>query len=264
MNTFSPTEAIKFGWKTFKANPGFLIGLIVILILPSLIVSFLIPSPKIDQSNFTNLGPLFTAIFVSSLISGLISVLASLGVLKALLMFVDTGKGDFANILVPFKQTKILINYFLAMLLIYGLSFFGIIVFGIITFITFGIGLLILIPVAIYLSIRISLFSFYIIDKAAGPVEALKLSWNDTKGNMINLMIFGFLSWCVMILGMIALFVGLLAAVPVVLVATIYVYKMLSQQQAVQPAPVAPVAPVAPIAPVAPMPQTPPPTMPAT
>ena len=258
MNTFSPTEAIKFGWKTFKSNPGFLIGLIVILILPSIIVSFLIPSPKIDQSNLADLGSIFAASLIGGFISGLISILASLGVIKALLMFVDTGKGDFANILVPFKQTKILINYFLAMLLIYGLSFFGIFLSVFIGVLTLGIGFLILIPVAIYLSIRISLFSFYIIDKAAGPVEALKLSWNDTKGNIINLLIFGFLSWCVMILGVFALLVGLLAAVPVVLVATIYVYKMLSQQQAVQPAPVAPVAPVAP------MPQTLPPAMPAT
>ncbi len=262
MNTFSPTEAIKFGWNTFKANPGFLIGLVLIQIAPPFIFNLLIPTPKIDQSNLanigTNMGTVLGTTMMVSFIGGLISAILSLGVIKALLMFVDSGKGDFANILVPFKQTKILINYFLAMVLLYGIVFFAFIAVGIVAVFTLGIGFLILIPAFIYLAIRISLFSFYIIDKAAGPVEALKLSWNATKGNMINLSIFGFFSWCLMILGVIAIFVGLLVAIPVVMVAVIYVYKMLSQQQTVQPVSAAPVAPAAP------MPQTPPPAMPVT
>lgn len=233
MNTFSPSEAIKFGWKTFKTNPGFCIGMLAILILPSIILGIIFPSPKIDSSNlqdfsFSTLGSSMLTGFISSIISAIVT----LGVIKALLIFVETNKGNFADILIPLKQTKILINYILAFVLIYAVVIVALPVVILIGIFTLFIGFLVMIPIGIYVNLRLSLFVYYLIDKAVNPLEAFSMSWKATKGNVTNLIVFGFLSFLVIIAGALALLVGLLVAVPVVMLAGIYVYKMLSQEAA--------------------------------
>ena len=232
MNTFSPTEAIKFGWKSFTANPGFLLGLIVIVYVIQFAVGIVVGLVPSDSSS----GAALT--FLLSLVSNAISILISLGMINALLKFVNTGKGNFSDIFSELTNFSLLINYFIGSILV------GLIVIG---------GLFLLIVPGIYFAIRLSQFPYFIVDKKIGALEAIKASWNATKGNVWNLIGFGLLSFGVMILGFIALIVGVLAAIPVVSVASVYVYKMLSQQQ-VSAAPAATVA----------QPETPPTTPTAT
>lgn len=227
MNTFSPTEAIKFGWNTFKANPGFLIGVLVIVFVTQLAVSLIVNSVPTDSSSVTVVS------FFLSLITNLTLIVISLGLINSMLKLVNTGKGNFSDVFSEFTNFNLLVNYIVGSIIV------ALIVIG---------GLILLIVPGIYLAIRLSQFPFLIVDKNLGAIEAIKGSWNMTKGNVINLIIFEFFCLVVVNVGLFALFVGLLVAVPVTIVAAIYVYKMLSQQQ---------------IAPVAPMSQTPPPAMPA-
>lgn len=220
MNTFSPTEAIKFGWKSFKDNPGFLIGVIIIVYVIQIVVSLIISAIPNNSSSGAALS------FLVSLISNAVSLVISLGLINALLKFVNIGKGNFADIFSELTNFNLLVNYIIGSVLV------GLIVIA---------GFILLIIPGIYFAIRLSQFPYFIVDKNFGGIEAIKASWNATKGNVMNLIVFGLLSFGVVILGFIALIVGLLAAIPVVSVAAIYVYKMLSQQQ-VAAAPAAQVA----------------------
>ncbi len=244
MNTFSPTEAIKFGWATFKKNAGFTIGVIVIVYIIQAIVSMLSgggPSFNfsIDQTTSsyqTSSGSLLGGI--GTIIGAIVSILLSLGLVKAFLNLVNNGKGDFKDLFVEFTNFKVLINYIIASIVV------GFIVIG---------GFFLLIIPGIYLGARLGLFQYYIIEKEMGAMDSVKASWHATSGNVINILVFGFLSFLVIIAGVVALLVGLLVAVPVVILADIYVYKMLSQQPAgtVASAPVAPATPTPPAAPTA-------------
>lgn len=221
MNTFSPTEAIKFGWKTFKANPGFLIGLLVIVYVVQFGVGLITSVPGSNDPTKFNFN---AGTILLGLVGNIISIILSLGLINALLQLVNTGKGNFSDIFAVFKDINMLINY------VVGSIITGLIVIG---------GLILLIVPGIYLAIRLSQFPYFIIDKKLGAIEAIKGSWNATAGNVMNLFVFGLLCILVVIAGAIALLVGLLVAFPVVSVAAIYVYKMLSQQSAAQPAPAA-------------------------
>src|SRR5574339_632420 len=152
MSTFSPTEAISFGWKTFKANVGFSLGLIGILFVVELTIGLLTPDTKVK--NFSDFSNVLGTNLALNLIGGVVTAVISLGVIKALLNLVDKGKGSFEDIFIPFKETKILINYILAIVLVYLVVLVGATVGVVLGIITFGLGFLILVPVAIFLSVR--------------------------------------------------------------------------------------------------------------
>ena len=63
-------------------------------------------------------------------------------------------------------------------------SFFG----GILFSVLFFCGLLLFVIPGILVLARFGYYMFAIVDKHAGPVEALKISWNATRGNTLCLM----------------------------------------------------------------------------
>lgn len=229
MNTFSPTEAIKFGWKTFKTNPGFLIGLLIIVYVSQFALGLVVGLIPDNNSSGWALA------LITSLLTTLFSIIISLGMINALLKFVNTGKGNFADIFSEFSNFNLLVNYIIGAIIV------GVIVLG---------GFLLLIIPGIYFAIRLSFFSYFLVEKHLAAMEAIKASWNATKGNGVNLFVLGILSVLVTIAGALALLVGLLVAIPVVTLAAIYAYKMLSKEAAsaasapvVDPTPPAPMAP---------------------
>ncbi len=226
MGTFSPTEAIKFGWETFKKNPSFLVILVILLVVVEVVISMIFkPLTDIKTNTFV----------VSSLFSMASSIVASfftLGFIKAILTLVNTGKGNFSDIYSAFTNTKLLVNYLIA---------------SIIVSVAVSIGFILLILPGVYLSLRLTFFTYFLVDKNMGAMDAIQASWNATKGNVWNLIILGFLGVGLIILGALALIVGLLVTIPILLVASAHVYKELSKGAASEPAPVPAVdAPMAP------------------
>lgn len=229
MNSFSPILAIKYGWETFWKNPGFILGVFLLTILPvvffGLMIAAVMPAPTIEQTNLGELETKFRDLFLFQIVFGIIALFLNIGVLKTILNFVETGKGNFNDILTPIKQPKLLINYLGAILII----MIGFVVFFLGTiFITFGIGIIFIVPLTWYLMLRLGFFPFYIIDKGSKPIEAFKTCWNDTKGNFLNILGLYVLIAVVSCLGGLALGVGLLVTTPVCMLATIYAYKMIS------------------------------------
>lgn len=61
-----------------------------------------------------------------------------------------------------------------------------------------------------------------------GPLESLKQSWNATKGETLQLFVFGLLMVGLNIIGALLFGIGLLVTVPITMIAVVYIYKKLS------------------------------------
>lgn len=86
-------------------------------------------------------------------------------------------------------------------------------------------GLILLVVPGIYLAIRFMFFGYYIVDKDAGIVDSLKMSWNLTQGAVLNLFLFALLIIGLNILGAIPFGLGLLITAPLTLIAVSKVYR---------------------------------------
>jgi uncharacterized membrane protein len=90
------------------------------------------------------------------------------------------------------------------------------------------IGFVLCIVPGVILAIGLSLWSNIIVDEGLPGIDALKKSWEMTKGHKVNLFVFGLLSGLAFIAGALACGVGaLLVSAPMVLVATSYIYLKL-------------------------------------
>lgn len=98
-------------------------------------------------------------------------------------------------------------------------------------------GLVLLIVPGVIWAVRFGFYACLIVDKGLGPVEALKKSYEMTRGSAWNVFLLDILSAGIILLGILCLVIGLFAAIPVTLLAWVYVYrKLLSAPDAVDPA----------------------------
>lgn len=91
------------------------------------------------------------------------------------------------------------------------------------------VGFCLLVIPGIYWSIRLYMFPWVLVDKDVGPFEAMRQSWEMTRGSCWNFFLLALLLGAVNILGMIALLFGLLITVPLSIVAIGYVYRRLEE-----------------------------------
>lgn len=200
MNKFSKKEALNYGWNTTKVNLKFILGLMGLLLLIYILPSIIQPSIK---------GMAFL-VFVFSLVFWVLQVIAGMGQIKLFLKIHDGQKPTYSELLSEYP----LFFKFLAASILNGIIVF--------------IGTLLLIIPGIILSIKLQFYPYLIIDKKMGPIEALKRSWEITKGVKWNLFLFGLLMALVNLAGFLALIVGLLVTIPTTILATIFVYRKLN------------------------------------
>lgn len=91
-------------------------------------------------------------------------------------------------------------------------------------------GIILLIVPGIIWSIKFSFFSYFIVDKGLGPIEALKQSSVITNGVMRDLFLFWLLVSVINCVGLLAFFVGLFVTIPITMIAIGYVYRKLLYQ----------------------------------
>ncbi|OGZ35498.1 MAG: hypothetical protein A3A94_02665 [Candidatus Portnoybacteria bacterium RIFCSPLOWO2_01_FULL_43_11] len=206
---FSKKEAIKFGWQTMKSNLGFFIGLLLLVFVinigPGLLTALV-------------LGKIPLLSFVFAVISWVLQIIIGIGLIKIALKFCGNEKGEFSDL---FSSYPLFFKY------LFGSILYGLIVFG---------GLILLIIPGIIWSIKYQFYLYFIVDKGLGPIESLKKSGEITKGVKWNLFLFGLLLAGINILGVLALLIGMFAAIPTTMVATAFVYrKLLTQIESSQP-----------------------------
>ncbi len=208
MQKFSMTEALEFGWDTMKDNIGFFIGLLVVAFLINIV-------PNVIAGFFKEEAPVLS-LFVK-VFAFVLQLLIGMGLIRISLSFCDNIKGELSDL---FSCAPLLINYLVASI-IYMLIIFG--------------GIILLIVPGIIWAIKFQFFSYFIVDKGLGPIEALKKSAVITDGVKWDLFLFGLLLFGINILGALAFGIGLFATIPTTMLALAYVYRSLLGQIEVSP-----------------------------
>lgn len=204
MSVFSKSDAIKFGWKTTLKNVGFFILVVAVYIGVQIVFSVL-------QSAFKNVS---FVLFIIRLVSWFFGIVISIGLIRIALNFVGGTKAKIEYLFSEYKNYPLVFNYFLATLVT------GFIVIG---------GLILLIIPGIFFAVRLQFVTYFIVDKKQDFVTAIKSSWKHTKGEFWNLFLLGVLFFLITILGVLALVVGLLVAIPTTFLAHAYVYRKISK-----------------------------------
>lgn len=232
--TFSVSEALKFGWETFKVRPFFWI---VAGILAS--DGFGGGASESDRNNssdefFKNIDPtLLILIIVAIIIIGLIFIGLRMGAMKAAIGALENKKPKWGILVSEFDLSRI----------------WGFIVVSFRYGITVLFGLLLLVIPGIYFAVKYQFAPYFYIERNVSSKEAMRLSAEATKGMIWKLIGFHLVSGILIFLGALTLLVGLFVAIPVVVLAEAYVYRKLSATQTMPTAPIAP-EPVAPAMPV--------------
>jgi len=192
--------AVKFGWQKTKENFWSLIAVTLIWIVISSMFSY-------SSKNFEKTMPF--AYFIIQVCSTVVSMIMTLGITKIGLKVYAGEKFEVSEL---FESYRLFLNYLLATILY---------------FLAVIVGLLLLIVPGIILIIRMGLYTYLIVDKQMGSVEALKESMRLTKGNAFNLFLLWFLLLGVLLLGVLALIVGVIVAIPVTVLAYVFAYRYL-------------------------------------
>jgi len=203
---FSPTSAIQYGWETFKKRPWFFIGAVVILVL-----LHILNAGFTSGVNRLAGGTLEEPTFVANLVNLAISALILIGAVAFFLKAHDDPDGvTYAALWHPTSYWK----FFATSLL---------------TSLAVGFGLVLLIVPGLIAMVLLMFSNFLVVDRAMGPLDAIKSSVHMTKDNRLPLLGLVLLNALILIVGVLALGIGLLVAVPIVGLATAYAYRLLGK-----------------------------------
>ena len=198
MNNFSKTDLLKEAWELFKKNLNILLGLIGVYIayyIAKWLISYLFPQSII--------ATLFSLIFV------ILFLVIQLGAYNMILKIVDGKKAALQDLYTyPNITMKVLRN----------------IVAGIIVGIAVVAGLIFFIIPGIYIAIRLMFFTYYIVDKDAGVIDSIKMSWDLTKNGVVNLFLLALIFFVINFIGAI-LIIGLAVTMPLTFLATALLYR---------------------------------------
>lgn len=198
---FSKEQALRFGWDRMKDNLGFFIVYLLILFFIQGFLGFF-------SSMFAERIPSLSLIF--SLGSWIVSIVSAIFVVKIGLRLYDNEKivsYDFLSFSTALFF-KFLLGYVLYTILVV-------------------IGFFLLVVPGVYLAIKYQYVQYLIIEKNMDVIDAFKESGKMTDGHKWNLFLLALLFLIIAALGAMALGIGLLVAIPIIMVAQAYVYKKL-------------------------------------
>lgn len=221
-------EAFRNGWQKFKENWKLLVVVQFASIIISAVFNLVTDNVPAD---------FWYVSLVVYLVTVVLGVVMGIGMIKVYLKIFD---GQSASLKDLFLHYKLFFKFILAQLvagLIGFLSVVPIIITLVISAalnnnIAWVIGLIITLVESLFVlhvALRLMFVQYLVVDKELGPVQAVKGSFAITKGHVMSLLGFGVMSFVVAILGVLALVVGLFAAIPVISLGTVYVYRELSK-----------------------------------
>ena len=200
-------DAIGYGWRAFKANPGpLVIVALVVLVLSGLVSG----AGNVVSDNSVGLGIAF------QVAGWLVSILLSLGMIRIAL---KVTRGEAADVADLFKGDQ------------FGPYLGASIVFGLLV----AVGLVLCIVPGIIVAVIFGFFGYVLLERGASVGEGFSGSSDITKGQRGTVFLLGLTLIGLNILGAIACGLGLLVTYPISIVAGGYAYRVLSGQ------PVAPV-----------------------
>lgn len=211
LDVFSVKKAVKLGFELFKKEWKVLVGVMLFPLLVSIVMNFVLPTtPWIDEKgNIINLtsGQIITN-FLNSLVGIIIGLIISLGVAN---IYINAVRGNPIRFQMLFEKYNLALKLFCLQVL----SMLGIFL-GVILFIIPGI----------YLALRWIYGLSVLVDKNLGPIDSLALSWKMTRGKVLPLLKFGLTSFVLIVVGLIALIVGVIPATITIMGAYYYMYDL--------------------------------------
>ena len=204
MKDISVSNIFGKAWELFKENLSDLITITFLYLVLIAIIYAIDPSNEKVDSAFD---------LILSIICGIAQMILTLGFYKSILHTVDGDKPRIETLFNNRKPTLIL-HYILGSVLI-GVG----VLLGLIFFIIPGI----------YLAIRLQFYTYVLLEQEkCDCMKALSTSWAMTEGHIINLFTLGLLSFLVVIAGVIAFLIGILAAIPISIIMLALAYRILS------------------------------------
>ncbi|HVA97209.1 MAG TPA: hypothetical protein VND99_06140 [Candidatus Acidoferrales bacterium] len=207
-NSFSISEAIRFGWQVATKNIWFFVALILISEGISQIISFIYNNLLANGDMLVRL--LGVIVFV---IGWVINIEISFATFVIYFKFVDKKKTSLKDLFAYF-ETKLLWRYFVVS------TIQGFIII---------LGLLLFIYPGIYFATKYWFANNIYVDKRTGIIESFKESAELTKGIKRKLFLFGLVQILVSLAGLLAVVVGLFVAIPITYLSDIYVYRKVSK-----------------------------------
>jgi hypothetical protein len=202
---FDVGEALGFGWETTKSHLGFFIVLLIIVL-----IVYGIPQ-AISQAGRDNAG----LALIGGLLSLVVGVQMQIGLTRIALKFVDGRQAEFSDL---FSGFELFISMLIAAILVWFIL---------------TIGFLLLVVPGIILALILCFYSYAIVDRGLGPIDALKHSAAVTKGARMALLGFWIVAFLLNLVGLLALVIGLFVTGPITMVAAAYVYRKLDSQTTV-------------------------------
>ncbi len=121
-----------------------------------------------------------------------------------------------------------MIPIFLAALL-YKVSLPAAVVVGVVDFV-----------LVVFVGLGFLFYAYALVDREVGPIDALKESWNLTSESRLSLLVFLIVLGLLNLLGLLLLGVGLLATIPISMIAFAHVYRALENNRSSLPSTVEP------------------------
>ncbi len=199
--TIQVSDIFRPSWRLCKSQIWILAGLLIGYVLISVTLSVFM----------TPLNKSLAGTIVSNLISWVISIIFSLGYAKNMLQTIDGEEPQFSAYLQPIGK---IINMMIATVLV-GLAVV--------------IGFVLLIIPGFYLTMRLQFYSLYILEEDAGPIEAIKKSWQLTQGKMGFLVLLLLTQLLLAVIGLCLFGVGLLIALPLCNMMSCYTFRELTR-----------------------------------
>jgi len=240
--SFSYSGALGFGWRVMAANFWFFAGVWVVSFFVPYFVSFFVSLPgqilgQLAGRSPKNIPPFpVYAILTASLINFIVNIITGIGIIKITLSFCDGVKPRFSTLFTAWRGCfwRYIGAGLLYILIIVGTSMACILPFAFLSnlrtpFLALPIAIVISI-LLVTVSIKFSLWFYFVIDKGLGPINALKASNRATEGAKLSLFVFEFVCGLIISLGALCFLVGLFATVPMIMVTMALVYRQLSEQ----------------------------------
>lgn len=199
---YSAGTAWSFGWNKFTANLGSILIAVLVLVAVQVVVQLV--------SYFV--GDSLILRWIISLAGWVLSMIIGAGLVRGALDITEGRELDPKTLLTPNRLGEVIV----ASLLISIATFVGLILCVI-------PGLL----VAFFTSFTL----YFLMDRAdLGAIDAIKASFQFTKNHAGNVIVWFLLCLATYIVGFLLCGVGLIAAIPVILIGTAYTYKTLNGQ----------------------------------
>ncbi len=198
-------ETLSYAWEIFKANPVQHILVMIAFAIISQVTSVLIES--LAGSDMMLLSTLNLLDFLT------ISALTSMFLFSYSILQTRKSDKDLKDIISSVFDFDLWWKYVVATVL---------------STLAVLIGLLLLVVPGVIVALGLMFAAYFVIDYKDNPIDALKRSWEITKGYKWTLLLLVVILTVLNILGFLALIVGLFVTMPVSMFAVAHVYNILT------------------------------------